>query len=124
MRNEIMVGKTYLVAGARNPVRVTRHQEGAQTPVVRGVQRLWRRDRWYGVDVITGQTTRFGSASSIICEMRWCEACGRWWKVQGALAHACGVQVAFPSLLLSCDRVDMRCEVALPTEWPSIEERP
>jgi hypothetical protein len=97
-RDEIMIGKTYLVTGSRNPIRVTRHQEGAQTPVVRGVQRLWRRDRWYGVDVITGRTTRFGSASSVICEMRWCEACGRWWKVQGALTHACGARVVMPAL--------------------------
>ena len=97
-RNEIVVGKTYLVAGSQNPIRVTRHQEGAQTPVVRGVQRLWRRDRWYGVDIITGRTTRFGSASRVICEMRWCEACERWWKVQGALAHACGARVVMPAL--------------------------
>ena len=116
-RDEIVVGKTYLVAGSQNPIRVTRHQEGAQTPVVRGVQRLWRRDRWYGVDVITGRTTRFGSASSVICEMRWWETCERWWKVQGALTHACGARVAFSPLLTPCSRVNMHCEAALPTKW-------
>ena len=97
-RDEIVVGKIYLVVGLRNPIRIMRHQEGAQTPMVRGVQRLWRRDRWYGVDVVTGRTTRFGSASSVTCEVRQCGACGQWWKVHNALVHNCGALVVVPAL--------------------------
>ncbi len=92
-RDEIMIGKMYLVAGSQNPIRVTRHQEGAQTPVVRGVQRLWRRDRWYGVDVITGRTTgsvarpaspaRSASAKPAgnggKCITPWYITAARWW---------------------------------------------
>ena len=92
-RDEIVVGKTYLVVGLRNPIRITRYQVSAQTPVVSGVQRLWWRNQWCGVDVITGCTTRFGSASSVTCEVRQCGACGQWWKVHNALVHNCGARV-------------------------------